>query len=295
MTTKKTHEVTQALLRFWQTEHEGRSGFWVFDIARQNLRFSTGQQALSFAAENYLYIPKIGGNRQEDAEKWLAHIEAAMISLIRKMEERRFSEGIHGKDLLMTLEALVSLAYRSGYQIKNLITEMLNDESLKRHFSVSTQDEAHVAVVENMVNVIALQAQKYFEGSNQVLFDLDTPLLICESPFFDMDVRGHGTAIGPITPNAAFMLDGGARKKNPNLSFHQAEGNSSGLCASINQFTVKRARKWIVATSKDQLESITSQLTTEKVAERIEKDRIVFLSPSEHGKQNWLELKKLKK
>lgn len=295
MTTKKTHEVTQALLRFWQSKHDGRDGFWVFDIERQILRFASGQQALSFAAENYLYIPKIEGKRQEDAEKWLADIEAAMISLIRRIETQDFLKGVHGRDLLKTLEALVSLAYRSGYQIKTLIAEMLKDEFLKEHFGVSTEDDAHIAVVENMVNVISLQAEKYFAGTNQVLFDLSLPLLVCESPFFDMDMRGQGTAIGPITPNAAFLLDGNNQQDVPNLSFHQATGDSSGLSTSINSFTIKRARKWIVATTKNQLESIIGELNPEKIAERIEKDRLVFLSPEQHGKTNWLELKKLKK
>ena len=44
-----------------------------------------------------------------------------------------------------------------------------------------------------------------------------------------------------------------------------------------NDMTIKRARNWIVANSRKQLEELSDQVTLERLKERIEKDDIKFM------------------
>ena len=287
--TKKPHEVTQAFLRFWHTRHEDKLGVWVFDLTRQKIRFST---SFSFAEENYLYIPLNKGQRDEGVEAWFSSIEGAMIKLIRRLETESFADPIHGNELQFVLLGLVSLAYRSGYQVKKLRDAILSNSEWKKHFEVTSRDEAHLASVEIMLNMIIQQGELFYGGENSVLYNISCPLLICESPFFDMTSRGPLHAVGPITPSAAFMLDASRAQGGPSLSFAKAEGDNSKFCATLNDFTVMRARKWIVATSKEQLEKILPQLTPEKIAERKAKDKVVFIPPPEGQSAEWWTLKR---
>jgi hypothetical protein len=79
----------------------------------------------------------------------------------------------------------------------------------------------------------------------------------------------------PLTPNALLYLES-TNELQPGLMFVDGSGRDSQLCSMANNFTIERARKWVAAATREQLEGAQGLLTKERVKARSMTDRVIF-------------------
>jgi len=292
MAVKKSHEVTFSYLKAWSAPNsKGRKGIWYFDIERQEIRFSSDADRYSFASENRLYVPKHKGERIEAVEKWLSEAERAFVNFATRFQHKRFSDPLTADDFRRIIFAAVSLAYRSGPEVRHIEDLLLSDSELRARYGVTDADSAHIAAVENMVNIITKQAQFYLSGKCQVIYDFNQQLLVCERPMLDMNSRNIPFAVMPLTPSALLSLESN-HELQPGLVFVDGSGMDSQLCSMANNFTIERARKWVVAATRRQLGEVRGLLSSERVEVRSTTDRVVFTPADLLSKGQWWELKR---
>lgn len=273
---RNNHEVGRSFLGPWKDPGLPNNGIWLLDLETQKIE-SRSKDA-TFAVHSYLYVPSVNGQRDDRAEDWLAGAEHALAQFIQRIAKKDFATPISAANYAKVLLGLFSLSYRSGFEIKELERQLREDESLRNQMGVATEEDIHRTVVENMINVITLQVEQFIGGGAQVLFNCKAPILICDRPGFDMDVRSIPFAVVPLGPNAMIMIEKPGEGRLPlGISWIEHDGNTR-LIEMLNDFTIKRARSWVVASTKEQLERIRSEFTADKIKERAEKDTIKFTS-----------------
>lgn len=271
---RKNHEVGKSLLKSWRDTQQPGEGIWLFDLETQKIELRS--KDATFAIHSYLYVPSIDGERDDSVEDWLAETENQLANFIQRIDTRDFQKPIAAKDLITVVHGLLALSYRSGYEIKHLQKILKSDQNLRDQMGITSEDDIHRAVVDNMVNRIKLQAQQYIGGAVQIIFDCKTPILICDRPGFDVDARGFPFAVIPIRADAVVMIEKPGGKLPAGLSWTPDNGQTT-VVEMLNLFTIKRARSWVVATTKEQLESIKDDLTPDKILVNVEKDTVKFL------------------
>lgn len=287
---RKNHEVGRSFLGAWKNSNRK---LWVFDIKKQSLEERSADA--TFAIKDFLYVPHVGDDRDDSTEEWFSEAENYLALLLQRIERSDFLKPISQLELFKSLMGLVSLSYRSSYDLRMVMKILVENSEIQKKLGQTYADEKdrHIYAVENMINQITDQARSFSLGSLSIIYGIkDKSFLICDRPGMDLSSHGMGLNFIPVGPFAyAAMEVLGNNKNPPGLNFMQS-GPDVSIVDSINSFTVDRARNWIVAHTKEELESIRDQMTLEKVKEREEKDTFTYQALTEAERAAGWSLKK---
>ena len=164
------------------------------------------------------------------------------------------------------------MAYRNSHHIENSIKLIQNDPKLAQDLGVplDTYDEIHRLAVENMMNRIVLADRSFLLPSIKLLHGFNQNLMISDVPAIDLNSSMKALFL-PVGPQNLLCLDDGDRG-----GYTIQKSNDSTIVSTLNELAVQNARKWIVASSKEELEAVFDQVTIEKVEARISKEKVFF-------------------
>lgn len=286
---KKNHEVTKGLLKRWRNREEK---LWVFDIKTQKIEARSLDA--TFAIEDYLYVPSIEGQLTDVTEEWFSGAENELAILLQRISNKDFEKPMDSKKLFLILLALMGLSYRSSYELNKIITAIESDKVLseKPGIDLSTPEQRKQFAIENMINIITQRTELFCKGSVTIIFGTKTKLLICDRPGADEGFVKGGMFFLPLGPNEYVFMDATTQGAALIRGAVFMPSNNEQLVHSINQQTISRARKWVVAQTREELEAIASQLTIESVARREAKDSLEFRALTEAQRNKAWSLKK---
>lgn len=274
MIKRKNHEVGRSFLGAWKNTNKK---LWVFDIKRQALEERSADAG--FAIQDFLYVPHIGDERDDSTEEWFSDAENYLALLLQRIERKDFSRPISQVELFKVLMGLVGLSYRSSYDLHKVMKILNESSEIQQRLGQNYANEKgrHIFAVENMINQITNQAKVFSLGSLSIIYGIKgKSFLICDRPGMDLTSSGMGLNFIPVGPWAYAAMEALGENKNPRgLNFFES-GPEVSIVDSINAFTIDRARSWIVAHTKEELEQIRNQITLEKVKERKEKDSFTY-------------------
>jgi len=277
MAKRKNHEVSRFYLKRWANDGK----IWMFDIETQTIEERSSEA--TFAIQNYLYVPEIDGRRDDSVEEWFGYAENQLAVYLQRLDKREVGKPVKGEQYMGIVFALVGLGYRSGYELKKIEQMLGADENLRKQMEVSDDDNLHVIAVENLINIVTRQAESYLQMGMGIIYGLANPLITCERPGFDGVAKGVSSYQIPLGPYEFAMID--EHRPTPMISLNEVAGTKE-FVDTANDFTIKRARKWVVANSREVLEKIAPMLTKEKVEERASKDNLIFTPLSEEEREN---------
>lgn len=267
---RKNHEVGRSFLGAWKNANKK---LWVFDIKKQNIEERSADAG--FAIQDFLYVPHVGDERDDSTEEWFSDAENYLALLLQRLDRKDFMKPIDQMELFKVLMGLIGLSYRSSYELKKVIKTLEENSEIQAQIGDMYADEKgrHIFAVENMINQITNRAKLYSFGSLSVICGIKgKSFLVCDRPGMDL---GDLNFI-PVTPWAYAAMEVLGKNKNPpGLNFMES-GSDIAIVDSINSFTISRARNWIVAHTKEELEKIRDQLTPDKVKEREDKDSFTY-------------------
>jgi hypothetical protein len=90
----------------------------------------------------------------------------------------------------------------------------------------------------------------------------------------------------PLGHNSVLMLERAPTNTEVLTDFASAN-EKTDFIDTLNDLILRRARKWVVANSQEQLERILPSLTPEEVKKRRESDRVEYRAPDG---RSWLAL-----
>lgn len=266
---KNNHQVTRALLEYWQTTRKNSSVIWSFDVTKQEKKFFQGSKA-SFAIVEYLYVPlQEDGSRNDDLENEFAGDEGSLGHLLKAANGRSTRKPSY-RTLKKGIRSCVSLGFRSSYYAYRAM-------SLLAQHGVDSGN-LHRMAIETMRKTLQAKYEQFANWRFVIITGLKEDLLINEQLFRDWTVHRnpHNFITMALGPRA--MLVG---TPSPDNRFAVAWGNANQAPVNVanhNQFTIDTARHFIVAASEVQLDAVIPLLTSELVTERMSSDRVVTAS-----------------
>lgn len=286
---KRNHEVTRGYLKRWANSE---NQLWVFDIPRQKIE--PHPVKAEFAIHDYLYVPEIGGQRIDDAENWFAGAEDELVKFIDRLNSKTYTKPIKAKSLYLTLLGFIGLSLRSAYDLQRIDGHLQSNLTLENELNadISMEVARHRFRVENMIAIIDREARRFCQASVTLMFGTTNSLLVCDRPGADLAFLEGGMHFIPAGPNEYVVMD--LQRPPPamtyGVTFAQA-GTDESFSKSINEHTISRARRWIIAKSKEELEAVANELTLEKVGQRSASDKITFIQLSEEQRKRGWRLK----
>ena len=279
MTKKKNHEVSKLYLKRWAKDGK----IWLFDIETQKIEDRSTKA--TFAIDDYLYVPEINGKRDDTVEDWFGEAENELALYLQRLDRRDFSTPMTIKHYTQIVYALVGLGYRSGHELRLIEERLQTDPDLRDQMGVTDDSNTHLIAVENLINVVTRQAEQYLQMGISVIYGTEYPLITCERPGFDGAAKGENSFHIPLGPNELAMFDGRFQIGSIN---HTENRCTENFIAMANHMTIERARKWVVANGREELEKIAHMLSKDKVDKRKAKDRLIFTPLSEEERaQGW--------
>ena len=286
---KKNHEVTKGYLKRWESE----SGqLWMFDIEKQITEVRSLEA--KFAIRNYLYVPEISGKRDDATENWFSGAENELVNFIDRLNTKNYTLPIKGDHLYLTILGLIGLSLRSAYDLQSIEKLLIDEPDLgeKLGIDISTESARHRFVVENMIAQIDSLTKKFCGATITVVFNTNRKLLVCDRPGADLGFISGGMHFIPVGPNDYVFMD--LNGLLPAMAFGASfapSGTSEDIVTTINNHTISRARRWVVAQSREELDAISSELTLEKVEMRKLSDKKTFIPLSEEERRKGWRLK----
>lgn len=284
------HEVTAGLLRGWcSKDAHGKEGLWHWDLSSKNSKptFEEGKKA-KFAGVDFLYV---GENKEQplrvDIEDGLATHENHLVRFTQKLWDRSIANDEQGVAMAQrALSGILGFDNRGAWNITEL----------SRQFNL--HDEQRLKFIEEQFTAV----MNSFSHWDFVFFkDTSAPLLICDAPLFDLRLgaktlpkMSRNIVIMPLGPRAAVLGTKSNREgspKEPKNSHWTESINCKALDIQIsiseaaltpqmtnclNNFTLHRARRWIAATTENQLSTHAAFLQPDKLQQRIKKDSMIM-------------------
>lgn len=270
MVKRRNHEVGKSFLCAWKNLN---GKLWVFDLKEQSIQERSAEAG--FAIEDFLYVPIVGDERDDRTEEWFSEAENYLALLLQRIEKKDFVKPITTLELFKVLMGLIGFTYRSSYDLRKVmaILEHDSDISAKLGIPLNNEHDRHIFAVENMINLITNQAKSYSLGALSIIHGIKgKSFLICDRPGMDLSSSGAGLNFIPVGPWAYAAMEVLGENRNPlGLNFIES-GPEVSIVDSINSFTVDRARNWIVARTREELEAIKDQLTVERIQARKTKE-----------------------
>jgi len=280
---KKNHEVTKGYLKRWVNQV---NQLWVFDIETQKIE-SRSLEA-KFAIQDYLYVPEISGQRVDATEEWFAGAENELVRFINRVDTKDYTTPIKGNHLYLTILGLIGLSLRSAYDLQSIDAQLLADPTLQEKLGVdvSTETARHRFIVENMIAVINRAVERFCQANVTIVFGTKTSILTCDRPGADQTFMDGGMHFIPLGPHDYVFMD--LSRPPPAITsgvMFAPSGPNEEIIRTINNQIISRARRWIVAKSKEELEAIALEITPEKIKKRILSDKKEFVGLSEEERR----------
>ncbi len=243
------------ILKNWVWEH-GRVGTRYLDCTDGEIKFDDGKKA-RFANESIYYVPLGGDDHGSPGESGPAIHEGALARFLRAAQLGKSEEAGSVADVQRAAQDCVNLGLVCAYQ--DDAQRALAHYALEPMF----EDEIRVAVVadirdqyQGLRTQLALYDFTVFHG-------LPTPLLISEAPFIDWRVRGQPVqpfVTLPLGPYCLLVGTPSGKKSRAGPVLWKA-ASVMGPFKDHNRHIVERARRWLVATSDDQLAAVQDRFT----------------------------------
>lgn len=286
------HEVTAGLLRGWLSKKNEKDGIWHWDIGSNAIeaKFEEGKKA-KFAGVDYLYVGNFDGRALDvTIEDALALHESDLVRFTKKL----WAEQAHNNnsDLLLAEKALAAIfgfANRGAWSLFGVSKALQLDEVGRIQF------------LNDQLQFVA----NSFGGWHFVFYQhSEVPLFIGDMPFFDMrhlrdrlPDENTNTCLMPLGPSALMIgyrpkgelqnifLEGqqfdwehpvDIKALNINLTIATTPLPPT-LATLSNHFAKHRARRWLVASSEEQLSKESDFLSPDQVQNRILTDTISII------------------
>lgn len=263
---------------------------WAYDLKRWRIYQASSQdkRPFNFAVWNNLYIVNLRDRRATDVETWFGDAEGALSKFVDGLDAEA-NRRMTPEEAIPLLYGIVALNYRSGYLMSRMEQELRADPTIAERagLSWSSDEEARRLIVQNCINVIRFHAESLMPPRFEIVRRFPVTLLLCDQPTRDgSEHPTQGEVYLPLEPNTMLCV---RRDRAPNVAIVEATPDAEALGNSFNSYVVDRARRWIVASSQEELVQIQRELTPERLAGNIAGDT-VSVTPTRLG-QDWLVLK----
>lgn len=253
MTDSEVLHPLRPILKNWVWEH-GRVGTRYLDCTDGEIRFDDGKKA-RYATERIFYVPLDGDQQGAASATGPVVHEGALARFLRAAQLGKPDEAGSVSDVQRAAQDCVDLGLVCAYQ--DDAQRALARYALEPMF----EDEIRVAVVADIRGrYLGLRAQLALYDFT-VFHGLPTPLLISETPFIDWRVRAQPVqpfVTLPLGPYCLLVGTPSGKKSRAGPVLWKAAG-VMGPFKDHNRLMVDGARRWLVATSDDQLASVQAR------------------------------------
>jgi len=255
MTEPEVLHPLRPILKNWVWEH-GRVGTRYLDCIDGEVKFDDGKKA-RYAAESIFYVPLGSSADVAVGESGPAIHEGALARFLRAAQLGKPEEAGSVVDVQRAAQDCVELGLVCAYQ--DDAQRALAHYALEPMFEDEVRAEAVADVRRKYVGLRTQLALYDFT----VFYGLPAPLLISEAPFIDW--RVHAQPVQPFVtlPLGPYCLLVGtpSGKKSRAGPVLWKSASVMGPFKDHNRYIVERARRWIVATSDDQLVAVQDRFS----------------------------------
>ncbi len=248
-------EVLHALrpfLRNWVWEH-GRVGTRYLDCATGEVRFDDGKKA-HFASEAHVYV-SLRKDADPAAPAAPALHEGGLARLLRAAQHGRPAEAGSPAEIQRAVQDCVELALVSAYQ--------RDAEQARARYAQEPmfEDEIRAAVAADVRRMWLGTREQLARYDFTVFYGLPQPLLISDAPFIDWRLRARPAlpfVSLPLGPYSLLVGTPSARTiRSAPLLWKEAP--AMGPFRDHNRHQLESARRWLVATTDEQLVAVQSR------------------------------------
>jgi len=254
MAESESQHPLRPILRNWVWEH-GQVGTRFLDCADGQIRFDDGKRA-RFADDKIFYVClQRDANDAAHAAAGPAIKESGLARFLRAAQLGRPEDAGAVAEVQRAAQDCIDLGLVCAYQQDA-------QQALARYAQEPMfDDEIRTAVIGDIRRLYVGMREQLALYDYTVFSGLPAPLLISESPFVDWRVRGKPAQPFVSLPLGPYSLlvgtpSGKTSRVGPVLWKSAA---SMGPFKDHNRHIVESARRWIVATSEDQLVAIQAR------------------------------------
>lgn len=278
---KNNHYVPKAYLRGWETlslKLHGKKIVRFFDLRTGNI-INSDQKRL-FASEEDLYILEKNGSRNYEFEDYFQVAENSLGLFLNRLRDKK-SLQFNDDQWSLVIESLIGLSYRSPRLIR------LMTKAFRIALEGTPPDEYDLKrnVLRLIFDSIDGKTER-FSGFRPIVVEMHSEdLITCEVPFWNMEGSKFKKLMGivPLTSNKLlligevfpFLSDLQPANENSPIVVTPPIDVSTKIIEMVNNFTIERARKWIIFSnniSEKEYLRISTDLTKEHVRARWELD-----------------------
>lgn len=296
---RKNHEVQRAYLEQWLSPVAPKA-LWYIDLSPLNSKKEAILQSeianlrpngkysskAKFAIENFLYVPEGPDGRDDSLEDEYAALESEMVNFCRAASNGE-SHSDKSTQIESAIAGCLSHCFRDAYGWSRLLQHqygLTNTPLNAKDFPV----HPHQWLVENARRALSIYKKKATAFTWTIHWNIPVSLLTSDRPGWDLATREDSEmtqVVMPLGPNVMLIgQEPSDTYKAGELLFVQGSEVQKETWDKWNTFAVERARRWIVATSKEQLQALLSDLTVEKYGARVATEKFVKFD-SVSGKQ----------
>ncbi len=250
MTEPETLHPLRPFLKNWLWEH-GRVGTRFLDCASGLLAFDEGKKA-RFTAEVPVYIPLVSHIEDETPRTGPAVQESGLARFLRAAQLGKPEEAGTAPEVQRAAQDCVDLALVCAYQLDF-------QRAWARHALEPLFDEEILAEVTKDIRRMYVGLREQLALYDFTVFHgLPTPLLLSESPFIDWRVRAKPPMPFVSIPLGPYCLLVGAPSNKTSRAGPVSWKSvvSMGPFKDHNRHLVETARRWLVATTDEQLAAV---------------------------------------
>lgn len=250
MTEAEVSHPLRPILKNWVWEH-GRVGTRYLDCTDGEVKFDDGKK-LRYAAERIFYVPLGSSADAVVGQGGPAVHEGALARFLRAAQLGKPEEAGSVADMQRAVQDCVEIGLACTYQ--DDAQRALAHYALEPMF----EDEIRAAVVADIRGkYLGLRTQLALYDFT-VFHGLPAPLLVSEAPFIDwrVNVRPVQPFVTiPLGPHCLLVGTPSGKKSRAGPVLWKSAG-AMGPFKDHNRYLVERARRWLVATSDDQLVAV---------------------------------------
>ena len=247
-------------LRNWVWEH-GRVGTRYLDCITGEVRFDEGKKA-HFASETHIYVSllKDAGAAAHDGP---AVHEAGLARLVHAAQQGRPADAGSPAEIQRAVQDCLELALVSAYQRDA-------EQAQARYAQEPMFDhEIRAAVIEDVRRLWVGVREQLARYDFTIFYGFPQPFLISDAPFIDWRVRAKPAIPLVSLPLGPYSLLVGTPSARTSRSapLLWKEAPAMGPFRDHNRHQVDSARRWLVATTDEQLVAVQPRFAPPEPAE----------------------------
>jgi len=246
-------------LRNWVWEH-GRVGTRYLDCASGEIRFDEGKKA-HFAVESHIYVSLLK-DAPPDAHAGPALHEGGLARLLHAAQHGRSTEAGSPAEVARAVQDCVELALVSAYQRDA-------EQAQARYTQEPMFDhEIRAAVIEDVRRLWVGVREQLALYDFTIFYGFPQPFLISDAPFIDWRVRAKPALPLVSLPLGPYCLLVGTPSARTSRSapLLWKEAPAMGPFRDHNRHQVDSARRWLVATTEEQLTALQPRFAPPEAA-----------------------------